>query len=88
MITATTNIPEHLFGSMAGFIDTHPEWNQDRVMTAALSLFLMQNGTSDQTVSRTYFDTLTTPAVSDNLVDDPRIAVLLLPPALSEEVQT
>ncbi|MEO0489603.1 MAG: DUF2811 domain-containing protein [Cyanobacteria bacterium J06659_2] len=31
---------------MSHYLETHPDWDQDRVFSAALSLFLLQNGTS------------------------------------------
>ncbi|MEA5463650.1 DUF2811 domain-containing protein [Leptothoe sp. PORK10 BA2] len=42
----------------AGYLEQHPAWDQDRVFSAALSLFLMQNGESDRRTSRVYLDTL------------------------------
>ncbi len=46
-VSILTEIPEALHESLQGYLDTHPDWDQDRVLTAALSLFLLQNGTSD-----------------------------------------
>ena len=44
MVSILTEIPEELLGSLANFLDLHPDWDQDRVFAAALSLFLLQNG--------------------------------------------
>jgi hypothetical protein len=46
-VSLLTEIPETLHESLQGYLDTHPDWDQDRVLTAALSLFLLQHGTSD-----------------------------------------
>ena len=49
-------IPEALHQSFLKFLDARPDWDQDRVMAAALSLFLLQNrpvSLSDTTPIRT-----------------------------------
>lgn len=52
-------IPESLHGEVLSFLDRSPEWDQDRLFKAALSLFLMQNtGTKGRTAARTYLDTM------------------------------
>ena len=38
-----TELPESLHGALKTYLDRHPEWDQDRAIAAALSLFLMQN---------------------------------------------
>ncbi|MDB9528063.1 DUF2811 domain-containing protein [Oscillatoria sp. CS-180] len=53
-----SEIPEDLQKSLFEFLDGHPSWDQDRVFSAAISLFLLQNGKKDQTTSRIYLDTL------------------------------
>jgi Protein of unknown function (DUF2811) len=35
-------VPESLHQAFKSFLDRSPEWDQDRAMTAALSLFMMQ----------------------------------------------
>ena len=59
-VSILAEIPEELHDSLKGFIETHPDWDQDRVYAAALSLFLLQNGQAqgDRTPSRIYLDTL------------------------------
>ena len=42
-ISLLVEIPEALHQSFLTFLDTRPDWDQDRVMAAALSLFLLQN---------------------------------------------
>lgn len=60
-VSILTEIPEQLHESLKGYLETHPDWDQDRVFTAALSLFLLQNGNSDRQGScilRNYFPPL------------------------------
>ncbi|MGB0564525.1 MAG: DUF2811 domain-containing protein [Spirulinaceae cyanobacterium] len=40
-ISILTEIPEELHGSLRAYLDGHPAWDQDQVITAALSLFLL-----------------------------------------------
>ncbi|MEO1186350.1 MAG: DUF2811 domain-containing protein, partial [Cyanobacteria bacterium J06636_27] len=47
-----------LHESLKNYLETHPDWDQDRVLTAALSLFLLQNGDSDRRAARVYLETL------------------------------
>ena len=53
-----TEIPTILQESMNNYLESHPDWDQNRVLTAALSLFLLQNGESDPRAARVYFETL------------------------------
>ena len=58
MVSLLVEVPEDLHQSLQSFLDTHPTWNQQRAFSAALSLFLMQNGCSDQKINRIYLDSL------------------------------
>lgn len=53
-----TEIPETLHESLKSYLETHPDWDENRVLTAALSLFLLQNGDSDRRAARVYLETL------------------------------
>ncbi|MGM3306579.1 DUF2811 domain-containing protein [Anabaena sp. WFMT] len=53
-----TEIPETLHDSLNNYLETHPDWDQNRVLTAALSLFLLQNGDTDRSAARIYLETL------------------------------
>ena len=53
-----TEIPETLQESMNNYLESHPDWDQTRVLTVALSLFLLQNGESDRRAARVYLETL------------------------------
>lgn len=57
-VSILTEIPEQLHESLKRYLETHPDWDQDRVLTAALSLFLLQNGNSDRNAARVYLETL------------------------------
>ncbi|MEM8806195.1 MAG: DUF2811 domain-containing protein [Cyanobacteria bacterium P01_D01_bin.44] len=57
-VSILAEIPEELHESLKSFLENHPAWDQDRVFSAALSLFLLQNGESDRRASRVYLDTL------------------------------
>lgn len=57
-VSILAEIPESLYESFKSYLETHPDWDQDRVFSAALSLFLLQNGDSDRRASRVYLDTL------------------------------
>jgi hypothetical protein len=69
-ISLFVEIPETLHQSLATFLDTRPEWDQDRVFSAAISLFLLQNRSADpgndgqrppidqRQTARTYLDAL------------------------------
>ncbi|MBD2744628.1 DUF2811 domain-containing protein [Coleofasciculus sp. FACHB-1120] len=54
-ISILAEIPEDLHESLKNYLETHPDWDQDRVFAAALSLFLLQNGNgSTPEASRSY----------------------------------
>jgi hypothetical protein len=46
-VSILAEIPEELHLTLTSYLESHPEWDQDRVFAAALSLFLIQNGNSD-----------------------------------------
>lgn len=57
-VSILTEIPEELHDSLQSYLETHPDWDQDRVFTAALSLFLLQNGNGDRRAVRVYLESL------------------------------
>ncbi|MDV3349936.1 DUF2811 domain-containing protein [Leptolyngbyaceae cyanobacterium CCMR0082] len=57
-VSIMATIPEALHTSVTQYIEAHPAWSQERVMQAALSLFLLQNGTNQAQVSEVYLDSL------------------------------
>jgi Protein of unknown function (DUF2811) len=50
-VSIFTEIPEELHASLKDYLDTHPNWDHDRVFAAALSLFLLQNSDRKTTES-------------------------------------
>jgi hypothetical protein len=65
-VSLLVEIPEVLHESLKNYLELRPDWDQDRVLTAALSLFLLQNRGSDpapenlhqRQASRIYLDTM------------------------------
>lgn len=57
-IDLQVEIPEDLHNALQAYLDSNPSWSQARVFSAATALFLMQNGTSDRSINRTYIDAL------------------------------
>jgi hypothetical protein len=57
-VSILAEIPEELHETLKGYLESHPDWDQDRVFSAALSLFLLQNGECDRRAARVYLDTL------------------------------
>ena len=63
IVSVQVEIPESLHSAMMAFLESRPDWDQPRVMAAALSLFLLQNkptsdATNDRAVARVYLDSL------------------------------
>ncbi len=57
-VSILAEIPEELHETLKHYLKSHPDWDQDRVFSAALSLFLLQNGECDRRAARVYLDTL------------------------------
>ncbi|HIK21660.1 DUF2811 domain-containing protein [Synechococcus sp. R55.6] len=57
-VSILSEIPEELHDTLQNYLSRHPDWDQDRVVTAALSLFLLQSGESDRRAARIYLDSL------------------------------
>ncbi|MBV9387485.1 MAG: DUF2811 domain-containing protein [Chroococcidiopsidaceae cyanobacterium CP_BM_ER_R8_30] len=57
-VSITSEIPEELHESLKSYLESHPNWDQDRVVTAGMSLFLLQNSNGDRRASRVYLETL------------------------------
>jgi len=54
----TVKIPEELKPAIAAYLDQHPGWDGDRLVAAALALYLMQNtATASPVVKQTYLST-------------------------------
>ena len=57
-VSIEIEIPQELYDAYQKFVETHPNWDTSRVGSAALSLFLLQNGECDRRASRVYLDSL------------------------------
>ncbi len=53
-ISFQTEIPKQIQHAMKVFIDKHPNWDQYRLLQAALAGFLIQNGISSRLITRLY----------------------------------
>lgn len=51
-----TNLPETLHQSLNSYLEQHPDWDEHRLITAAISLFLLQNADGDRRVSQVYLE--------------------------------
>lgn len=58
MVSLHTDVPEALLASMRGFIERHPNWDQYRLIQAALAGFLLQQGLESREVTRCYLANL------------------------------
>lgn len=57
-VSIENQFPEDLFEAMGEFVRTHPQWDQYRLMQAALAGFLFQQGCQDRAVARHYLNGL------------------------------
>ncbi|PZV19223.1 MAG: hypothetical protein DCF22_00715 [Leptolyngbya sp.] len=62
-VSLLIELPESLHDALRLHLSQHPGWDQERVMTAALALFLLQNG--DQGCARSYLDAVFPVEVDD-----------------------
>lgn len=53
-IFSTGQLPAPLSRHLEAFTEQRPDWTQERILSSALSLFLLQNGVSDRAVSEVY----------------------------------
>ena len=49
-----TEIPKRIQQAMKVYIEKHPNWDQYRLLQAALAGFLIQNGISSRLITRLY----------------------------------
>ena len=54
IISFQTEIPKPIQQAMKTYIDKHPNWDQYRLLQAALAGFLIQNGISSRLITRLY----------------------------------
>ncbi len=54
IISFQTEIPKQIQQAMKAYIEKHPNWDQYRLLQAALAGFLIQNGISSRLITRLY----------------------------------
>ena len=54
VISFQTEIPKAIQEAMKVYIEQHPNWDQYRLLQAALAGFLIQNGISSRLITRLY----------------------------------
>lgn len=53
-ISLLTEIPEALHDALQNYLELRPDWDQDRLVTAAIALFLLQNRGTDSAPDRAH----------------------------------
>ena len=54
VVSFIEEVPTHLNDAMAKFMNEHPNWDQYRLIQAAISGFLVQKGVSTREINRIY----------------------------------
>lgn len=57
-ILLTDELPSPITQHFQTFSEQRPDWTQARILSSALSLFLMQNGVNDRAVSQVYLQSM------------------------------
>lgn len=58
VVSLRADVPAGLLASMQAFIECHPNWDQYRLVQAAVAGFLVQNGSRSRGVTRCYLANL------------------------------
>ena len=58
LVSFLSEVPVPLKEAMTVFIEDHPNWDQYRLIQAALAGFLVQNGVESRVVTRMYLDNM------------------------------
>jgi len=58
LVSVLAEIPEELHDTLQTYLEKHTDWDENRVFTAAVSLFLLQNSGGDRRAARTYLHAL------------------------------
>ncbi len=58
LISFLAEVPPPIKKAMETFIEDHPNWDQYRLIQAALSGFLIQNGVESRPINRLYFQNM------------------------------
>ena len=57
-VSVENQLPEDLHRAMGAFIDEHPQWDQYRLVQAAIAGFLFQQGCKERAVVQHYLSGL------------------------------
>ncbi|MEB3185351.1 MAG: DUF2811 domain-containing protein [Cyanobacteriota bacterium] len=57
-VSLRADVPAPLLDAMRAFIDRHPNWDQYRLVQAAVAGFLVQNGAASRELTRCYLANL------------------------------
>ncbi len=58
LVSFLSEVPVPLKEAMTTFIESHPNWDQYRLVEAALAGFLVHNGVKSRAVTRLYLDNM------------------------------
>ena len=58
VVSFFSEVPAPLKAAMSSFIEDHPNWDQYRLVQAALAGFLAQNGIESRAITRLYLDNM------------------------------
>jgi hypothetical protein len=54
LVSFQTPLPGNLYSAMGSFIEGHPQWDQYRLLQAALTGFLLQQGQQERALTQRY----------------------------------
>jgi hypothetical protein len=57
-VSILADLPEDLYAALTDFLESHSNWDHERIFSASLSLFLMQNGHGDRRTNRIYLESV------------------------------
>jgi hypothetical protein len=58
LLSSVAELPAPLSQHLQTFVEQRPDWTQERILSSALSLFLLQNGVSDLAISQVYLQAM------------------------------
>tara|TARA_Y100001968_G_scaffold230411_1_gene213288 strand:- start:28 stop:318 length:291 start_codon:yes stop_codon:yes gene_type:complete len=58
LVSFVQEVPVYLKEAMSDFIDKHPNWDQYRLIQAAISGYLLEKGVYSREINRIYFKSL------------------------------
>ncbi len=58
LISFIEDVPSYLNDAMSAFIEEHPNWDQYRLIEAAVSGYLLQKGIESREINRIYFKSM------------------------------